>query len=175
MPFGLCNIPAMFQSLMNDVLRAYLHRFVLVFFDDILIYSASWVDHLRHLHVVLMVLGQHRLFVKCSKCSFGLDTITYLGHTISAAGVAMDPAVVQAIHDWPQPCYRKFIHNYSTITAPLIALLKEGFTWNDDAASAFCALKGVVTSAPVLALPDFAKPFIVECDASTNGFGVVLV
>jgi hypothetical protein len=189
MPFGLCNIPAMFQSLMNDVLRAYLHRFMLVFFDDILIYNASWVDHLRHLHVVLTVLGQHRLFVKCSKCSFGLDTITYLGHTISAAGVAMDPAVVQAIHDWPQPCsarvvrgflslagyYRKFIHNYSTITAPLIALLKEGFTWNDDAASAFCALKGVVTSAPVLALPDFAKPFIVECDASTNGFGVVLV
>jgi hypothetical protein len=98
MPFGLCNAPAMFQSLMNDVLRAYLRRFVLVF-DDILIYSASWADHLRHLHVVLAVLRQHRLFVKRSKCSFGMDTVAYLGHTISGAGVAMDPVKVQAIHD----------------------------------------------------------------------------
>jgi hypothetical protein len=94
MPFGLCNAPAPFQSLMNDVLCAYLCRFVLVFFDDILIYSASWADHLRHLRVVLAVLHQHRLFVKRSKCSFGVDTVAYLGHTISGAGVAMDPAKV---------------------------------------------------------------------------------
>jgi hypothetical protein len=103
MLFGLCNAPATFQSLMNDVLRAYLRRFVLVFFDDILIYTASWVDHLWHLCVVLVVLRQHRLFVKRSKCSFGMDTVAYLGHTISGASVAMDPAKVQAIHDWPQP------------------------------------------------------------------------
>jgi hypothetical protein len=135
--------PATFQSLMNDVLRAYLHRFVLVFFDDILIYSASWADHLRHLRVILAVLRQHCLFVKRSKCSFGVDTVAYLGHTISGAGVAMDPAKVQAIHDWPQPrsarvvrgflglagYYWKFVHNYGTIAAPLTALLKkEGFT-----------------------------------------------
>jgi hypothetical protein len=176
MPFGLCNAPATFQSLMNDVLHAYLRWFVLVFFDDILIYSASWADHLRHLRVVLTVLRQHRLFVKRSKCSFGVDTVAYLGHTISGAGMAMDPAKVQAIHDWPQPrparavrgflslvgYYRKFVHNYGTIDAPLTTLLKkEGFTWNDDAATAFSALKGAMTSAPVLALPDFAKPFIV--------------
>jgi hypothetical protein len=143
MSFGLCNTPATFQSLMNNVLRAYLRRFVLVIFDDMLIYSASWVDHLRHLHVILAVLHQHHLFVKHSKRSFGVDIVAYLGHTISAAGVAMDPAKVQAIHDWPQPrsvravrgflglegYYRKFVHNYSTIAAPLIALLKkEGFT-----------------------------------------------
>jgi hypothetical protein len=103
MPFGLCNASATFQSLMNDVLCAYLRRFVLVFFDDILIYSASWSDHLRHLCVVLAVLRQHRLFVKRSKCSFGVDTVAYLRHTISGAGVAMDPVKVQAIHDWPQP------------------------------------------------------------------------
>jgi hypothetical protein len=117
------------------------------------------------------VLCQHRLFVKRSKCSFGVDAVAYLGHTISAAGVAMDSAKVQAIHDWPQPrsaravrgllglagYYRKFVHNYGTIAAPLTALLKEGFTWNDDAAAAFSALKGAVTSAPVLALPDFTK------------------
>jgi hypothetical protein len=143
MPFGLCNASTTFQSLINDVLRAYLRRFVLVFFDDILIYSASWADHLRHLCVILAVLRQHRLFVKRSKCSFGVDVVAYLGHTISAVGVAMDPAKVQAIHDWPQPCsaravrgflglagyYRNFVHNYGTITAPLTALLKkEGFT-----------------------------------------------
>jgi hypothetical protein len=189
MPFELCNALSTFQSLMNDVLRAYLRRFVLVFFDDILIYIASWANHLRHLRVVLTVLHQHHLFVKHSKCSFSVDTVAYLGHTISGASVAMDPAKVHAIHDWPQPCsaqvvrgflglagyYRKFVHNYGTIAAPLTALLKEGFTWNDDAATAFSALKGAMTSAPVLALPDFAKPFIVECDASTYGFSVVLV
>jgi hypothetical protein len=101
MPFRLCNTLATFQTLMNDVLRAFLRRFVLVFFDDILIYSTTWADHLRHLRVVLTILRQHRLFVKRSKCSFGVDSVAYLGHIISAAGVAMDPAKVQAIHDWP--------------------------------------------------------------------------
>ena len=98
MPFGLCNAPATFQSLLNDVLLQFLRQFVLVFFDDILIYSATWADHLRHLRAVL-VLRQHRLFVKRSKCAFGVDTIAYLGHTISGAGVAMD--LVQAVLDWP--------------------------------------------------------------------------
>jgi hypothetical protein len=189
MPFGLCNAPAMFQSLMNDVLRPYLRRFVLVFFYDILIYSQTWADHLRHLRVVLSELVRHRLFVKRSKCSFGTPSVAYLGHVISATGVAMDPSKVQAIHDWPVPrsaravrgflglasYYRKFVHNYGAIAAPLTALLKEGFAWNAEAAAAFSALKGVVTSAPVLTLPDFTKPFVVECDASTYGFGAVLI
>jgi hypothetical protein len=190
MPFGLCNAPATFQALMNDVLRAHLRRFVLVFFDDILIYSRSWADHLRHLRVVITLLREHRLFVKRSKCAFGVDSVSYLGHTISASGVAMDPAKVQAIHEWPQPrsaravrgflglagYYRKFVNNYGAIAAPLTALLKkDGFTWTEDAAAAFAALKRAVTSAPVLALPDFARPFTVECDASTYGFGAVLL
>jgi hypothetical protein len=142
MPFGLCNAPATFQALMNDVLRPFLRRFVLVFFDDILIYSCSWADYLRHLRVVLTVLQQHQLFVKRSKCAFGVSSIAYLSHIISDTGVAMDPAKVQAVADWPQPrsarairgslglagYYRKFVHDYGAIAAPLTALLKkEGF------------------------------------------------
>jgi hypothetical protein len=100
MPFRLCNAPATFQSLMNDVLRAYLRRFVLVFFHDILIYNTSWADHLHHLRV------------KRSKCSFGMDAVAYLGHTISTAGVAMDLAKVQAIHDWPQPCSVRAVRGF---------------------------------------------------------------
>ena len=132
MPFGLSNAPATFQALMNDILRAYLRRFVLVFFDDILIYSTSWADHLRHLRVVFDLLRQHRLFVKRSKCSFGVDSVAYLGHIISASGVAMDPAKVHTIHDWPRPrsaravrgflglagYYRKFVHNYTPSRPP---------------------------------------------------------
>jgi hypothetical protein len=190
MAFGLCNAPVTFQALMNDLLRPHLHRFVLVFFDDILIYSRSWADHLRHIRAVLSLLCQHHLFVKRSKCSFGVASVGYLGHIISASGVAMDPAKVQAIHEWLQPClacavcgflgltgyYRKFVHNFGSIAAPLTALLKkEWFSWNDDVATAFLALTGAVTSAPVLALPNFTKPFIMECDASTYGFRAVLI
>jgi hypothetical protein len=94
MPFGLYNAPATFQALMNDVLRPFLRRFVLVFFDDILIYSKSWADHLRHLRVVLNELRRHTLFVKRSKCAFGVTAVSYLGHIILEAGVAMDPAKV---------------------------------------------------------------------------------
>ncbi|KAM3243961.1 hypothetical protein ACQJBY_055715 [Aegilops geniculata] len=190
MPFGLCNAPATFQAPMNDLLRPYLRRFVLVFFDDILIFSETWADHLRHVRTVFTVLHQHRLFVKRSKCAFAVESISYLGHTISAAGVAMDPEKVQAVADWPQPrsaravrgflglagYYRKFVKEFGVVAAPLTALLrKDGFSWSPEAAGAFTALKTAVTTAPVLALPDFTRPFIVECDASTYGFGAVLL
>jgi hypothetical protein len=190
MAFGLCNAPATFQALMNDVLRPFLRRFVLVFFDDILIYSRTWVDHLCHLRVVFGALHQHQLFVKKSKCAFAASSVTYLSHVVSAAGVAMDSAKVQAVRDWQQPrsaqavrdflglagYYRKFVHNYDTIAAPLTALLKkDGFAWSPDAAALFSALKAAVTSASVLSMPDFSKTFVVECDASSHGFGAVLV
>jgi hypothetical protein len=139
---------------MNDVLRPFLRRFVLVFFDDILIYSHSWADHLRHLRAVLTKLRQHHLLIKRSKCAFGVTSISYLGHTISEDGVAMDAAKVQAIHDWPVPrsaravrgflglagYYRKFIRNYGEVAPPLTTLtMKEGFAWGPEAAAAFAA------------------------------------
>jgi hypothetical protein len=190
MPFGLCNASSTFQALMNDVLRPFLHRFVLVFFDNIWIYSKSWGEHLRHIRTVLEELQHHQLFLKRTKCAFGAASVGYLGHVISEAGVAMDPGKVQAIRDWPTPrsaravrgflrlagYYRKFVHHYGTIAAPLTTLLKKDeFSWSKKAAAAFAALKDAVTSAPVLAMPDFSKPFVVECDASSHGFGAVMV
>jgi hypothetical protein len=124
---------------MNDVLHDYLRRFVLIFFDDILIYSSSWSDHLQHVRVVLTTLRQHQLAVKQSKCVFGSRSVAYLGHVISAGGVSMDPAKVEAVQAWPTPrtpralrgflglagYYRKFIRDYDSISGPLTQLLKQ--------------------------------------------------
>jgi hypothetical protein len=189
MPFGLTNAPATFQAMMNDILLPFLRRFVLVFFDDILIYSSSWTEHLRHVRTVFRTMQDHKLFLKQSKCEFGRPSVAYLGHVISAEGVAMDKIKVQAVLDWPVPSsakavrgflglagyYRRFIRNFGAIAAPLTALLKkEGFRWNDDAAAAFRALQQALTTAPVLQLPAFDRDFIVECDASGTGMGAVL-
>jgi hypothetical protein len=103
MPFGLTNASVTFQALMNDILLSFLCRFVLVFFDDILIFSSSWSDHLRHVRTVFRTLQDHRHFLKRSKCEFGLTAVAYLGHVISGEGVAMDRQKVQAILDWPRP------------------------------------------------------------------------
>jgi hypothetical protein len=103
MPFGLYNAPATFHALMNDVLQPYLRRFVPVFFNDILIYSASWAEHLQHVAIVFNELRAHRIHLKCSKCSFGTTPVAYLGHVISADGVAMDADKVEAVAAWPTP------------------------------------------------------------------------
>jgi len=145
MPFGLTNAPATFQALMNEVLGPFLRRFVLVFFDDILIYS-TWADHLKHVKAVFQLLRQHHLCVKRSKCSFGASSVGYLGHIISENGVAMDPTKVAAVEAWPRPrtaralrgflgltgYYRKFIASYGAVASPLMALLKkEAFSWSE--------------------------------------------
>jgi hypothetical protein len=189
MPFGLSNAPATFQALMNDVLHPCLRRFVLVFFDDILIYSSSWAEHLQHIIIVLNELRTHQLHLKRSKCSFGAPSVAYLGHVISEAGVAMDADKVAAVSAWLQPrsargfrgflglagYYRKFIRDFGLIAAPLTRLLRrDAFTWDKEAEDAFQALKRALTTGPVLQMPAFDKLFIVDCDASGVGFGAVL-
>lgn len=189
MPFGLTNAPATFQALMNEVLHEYLRRFVLVFFDDILIYSASWSEHLLHLRTVFQVLRVHQFFLKKSKCLFGTSSVAYLGHVITSSGVAMDQQKVLAVQEWPVPrsvkalrgflglagYYRRFIKDYGILAALLTKLLKkENFLWSKEATSAFDLLKQALSSALDLQLPDFHKDFIVECDASGIGIGAVL-
>lgn len=189
MPFGLSNAPATFQALMNSIFQPFLRHFVLIFFDDILVYSADWSLHLHHVATVLEVLERHKLFAKMAKCSFGQQKIEYLGHVVSKTGVEVDNSKIQAIKEWPIPhtirklkgflglsgYYRRFIRNYATIAGPLTNLLsKDAFVWTAEAQEAFENLKLALSSAPVLRLPDFSKVFILETDASGLGIGAVL-
>nr|KYP34553.1 Retrovirus-related Pol polyprotein from transposon 297 family [Cajanus cajan] len=190
MPFGLMNAPATFQSTMNDVFRSCLRKFVLVFFDDILVYNPNWETHLLHLAKVLQLLKINRLVVNEKKCSFGRKSIDYLGHQISGEGVSMDPEKIVNVLNWPTPknvkgvrgflgltrYYRKFIKDYGKIAKPLTELTKkDNFHWSQGAQVAFETLKKVMTSTPVLVLPDFTQLFEIECDASGKGIGAVLM
>lgn len=164
MSFGLTNAPSTFQALMNDVLKPFIRRSVLVFFDDILIYS-PWAEHLHNVRAVLQLMHDHRLFLKQSKCIFGAQSVGYLGHTISGQGVAMDLAKVEAMCTWPQPTtmkavcgflgltgyYRKFIRSYGELAAPLTQLLKrEAFLWTPATDTIFNNLKMALTTGPVM-------------------------
>jgi hypothetical protein len=190
MPFGLCNAPTTFQRLMNHVFHPFLHHFVLVFFDDILIYRKAWTNHLTHVDQVLHILSQHQLFLIHSKCAFGASEVEYLGNLVGKDGVRVDPKKIEAMQEWPHPKtlkilhgflgltghYRKFIKNYGKIAAPLTALLKKNsFTWTPAAAQAFQTLKMTMCTTLVLALLDFTKTFVLECDASRKGIDTVLM
>ncbi|XP_041016312.1 uncharacterized protein LOC121258850 [Juglans microcarpa x Juglans regia] len=190
MPFGLTNAPSTFQSLMNQVFKPYLRKFILVFFDDILIYSKDEAAHLGHLKATFDTLRGNQLYAKLSKCSFCCEEVSYLGYLISGQGVRADPEKLRAMLDWPIPksvkalrgflgltgYYRKFIKGYGAIAARLTDLLKkDSFTWGNEAQSAFEALKKAVTQPPVLALPNFQSPFVIECDASGEAIGAVLM
>ena len=190
MPFGLTNTPSTFQALMNEIFSNLLRRYVLVFFDNILIYSKTWPEHLIHLKEVLSILHMHQLLLRREKCQFGQKSISYLGHVISSQGVAMDGEKIEAMEQWPKPTtvkalrgflgltgyYRKFIQGYGSIAGPLTNLLKkDSFTWSELAEEAFNKLKNAMVTGPVLSLSDFNKPFVVECDALGTGIGVVLM
>ncbi|WVZ88489.1 hypothetical protein U9M48_035006 [Paspalum notatum var. saurae] len=191
MAFGLSGAPATFQKAMNSSLAPYLRKFVLVFFDDILIYSPTFEEHLQHIQLVLEVLAKDQWKVKLSKCTFASQQIAYLGHLISAQGVATDPSKIAAVTNWPTPksvkelrsflglagYYRRFVRHFGVIARPLNDLLKKGalFIWTSQHEKAFQALKTALVTAPVLALPNFSLPFCIETDASGVGVGAVLM
>lgn len=191
LPFGLTSAPATFQGVMNDVLAKLLRRNVLVFVDDILVYSTSLEDHVSHLRQVFQILTDHQLKVKHSKCSFAQSKLAYLGHIISTNGVATDDEKITAVRNWPVPTsvkelrsflglagyYRKFVRHFGVICKPLTELLRKGqlFVWTSVTEEAFVTLKNALILAPVLAMPDFHKQFVVETDASEKGIGAVLM
>jgi hypothetical protein len=191
MAFGLTGAPGTFQAAMNTTLAPYLRKFVLVFFDDILIYNNTFEDHLQHIRLVFELLAKDSWNIKLSKCSFAQRQIAYLGHVISERGVATDPQKIVAIKDWPIPSntkelrsflglagyYRKFVRNFCIISKPLTELLKKNtfFVWTAEHTRSLEALKTALSQAPVLALPDFAKTFCVETDACGTGIGADLM
>uniref|UniRef100_A0A2N9HNA1 Uncharacterized protein n=1 Tax=Fagus sylvatica TaxID=28930 RepID=A0A2N9HNA1_FAGSY len=187
MPFGLTNAPSTFMRLMNHALRAFLGRFVVVYFDDILVYSKSLDQHIDHLHCVLAVLRKEKLYANLKKCSFCLDKVVFLGYVVSGKGIAVDEEKVKAIKEWPTPksitevrsfhglagFYRRFVKDFSTLAAPLTEIVKKsvGFKWGSEQDQAFIEIKERLCGAPLLALPDFSKTFEIECDASGIGQG----
>ncbi|KAK3531229.1 hypothetical protein QTP70_015226, partial [Hemibagrus guttatus] len=191
MPFGLTNAPAVFQALINGVFHDLLGRWVIAYIDDILVYSNSPEEHVRHVREVLSRLQRHHLYVKLEKCEFHRTTVTFLGYVISQRGVEMDAVKVRSVTEWPAPTtiremqrflgfanfYRRFIRNYSTVAGPLTSLLRgkpKRLSWTDQARAAFQQLKDCFTSAPILRHPDPDLPFVVEVDASSSGLWAIL-
>ncbi|GJR63180.1 putative reverse transcriptase domain-containing protein [Tanacetum coccineum] len=191
MSFGLTNALAIFMDLMNRVCKPYLDRFVIVFIDDILIYSKSRKEHKGHLKLILNLLKKEELYAKFSKCEFWLSKVQFLGHVIDSEGIHVDPAKIEAIKDWASPktpteirqflglagYYRRFIEGFSKIARPMTKLTQKSvkFEWGEKAEAAFQLLKQKLCSAPILALPEGSENFVVYCDASHKGLGAVLM
>jgi hypothetical protein len=188
---GLTNAPATFQEAMNKVFAPHLGKFVLVYLDDIMVYSKSVEEHAVHLRQVLELLRQHKFLAKLSKCDFCRKEVKFLGHIVSEEGLRVDPKKVSAVQDWPVPLgvpqlrsflglanyFRKFIQAYSTIVTPLTSLTASKVPWEWDAKcqKAFEEVKTALTKAPVLALPDPSKPYTIIADASIHGTGGILL
>ena len=191
MPFGLMNAPIAFMDLMHRVFQPYLHQFVAVFMDDILIYSHSEEEHEDHLRVLLQLLRDHRLYAKFSKCEFWLTEVRFLTHMVLASGVSVDPEKVEAVMSWERPksvfeirsflglawYYRRFIEDFSRLATPMTRLTRKEvkFKWNDLCEKAFLELKRRLTSAPIIIVPERGQRYTVYCDASKVGLGCVLM
>jgi hypothetical protein len=191
MSFGLTNAPAHFTYLMNSIFMPELDKFVVIFIDDILIYSKNEEEHAKHLRIVLTRLREHHLYAKFSKCAFWLKEIQFLGHVLSAKGIVVDPNKVKDILEWKLPTtvhqvrsflglagyFHRFIPNFSKIVKPITSLLKNDtkFDWSSKCNEAFEQLKVLLTTTPVLAQAVIEKPFYVYCDASGSGLGCVLM
>src|SRR5438132_1790391 len=191
MSVGLTNAPAFFMYLMNSVFMMELDVCVVIFIDDILVYSKNEEEHAKHLRIVLDRLQEHQLYAKFSKCQFWLKEVSFLDHILSEKGVAVDPSKVQEVLEWKSRTsvteirsflglagyYRRFIQDFSKIAKPMTKLLQKEakFNWTSDCEAAFQQLKNLLTTAPVLTQPDITKSFYVYCDASGTGLGCVLM
>ncbi|WVZ74917.1 hypothetical protein U9M48_023032 [Paspalum notatum var. saurae] len=189
--FGLTNAPAYFMNMMNMIFMKELDQCVVVFIDDILIFSKTREEHEQHLRIVLEKLRENQLYGKFSKCEFWLEKVAFLGHVLTAEGVSVDPEKVEAVSNWKTPrnateirsflglagYYRRFMENFSKIAKPMTGLLKNNtpYEWDDKCEVSFQLLKEKLTTAPVLTLPDLHKDFVVYCDASRQGLGCVLM
>ncbi|GJY20790.1 reverse transcriptase domain-containing protein [Tanacetum coccineum] len=191
MPFGLTNAPAVFMDLMNRVCKLYLDKFVIVFIDEILIYSKTKEDHEVHLRLVLELLRKEKLYAKFSKCEFWLQEVHFLGHVVNQSGIHVDPGKIEEVKNWKDPTtsfeirsflglagyYRRFITNLSKISKPLTLLTQKNqkYVWGVEQEEAFQTLKNNLCDAPILSLLDGVEDFVVYCDASNQGLGCVLM
>ncbi|GJS88564.1 putative reverse transcriptase domain-containing protein [Tanacetum coccineum] len=182
MPFGLTNAPSVFMDLMNRVCKSYLDKFIIVFIDDILIYSKSKEDHEAYLKLVLELLKKKKLFAKFSKCKFWLQEVHFLRHVVNSNGIHVDHSKIEAVKNWKVPktpsetrsflglagYYRRFIANFSKIAKPLTSLTQKNqkYEWGREQEEAFQTLKDNLCNAPILSLPDGPKDFVFYCDAS---------
>ncbi|KAH0633127.1 hypothetical protein KY284_035913 [Solanum tuberosum] len=185
MSFGLTNAPAAFMDLMNKVFKQYLDLFVIVFIDDILIYSRNEEEHASHLRIVLQTLKDRQLFAKFSKCEFWLQSVAFLGHIVSSEGIQVDSQKIKAVKQRPRPTsatdirsflglagyYRRFVEGFSSIASPLTKLTqkKVKFQWSDDCEKSFAELKTRLTTTPVLTLPEGSDGYVIYCDVSRRG------
>ncbi|GJW55890.1 putative nucleotidyltransferase, ribonuclease H [Tanacetum coccineum] len=189
MPFGLSNAPSTFMRVMNQLLRPFIGKFVVVYFDDILIYSASFSEHVTHVRQVLTLLRKDSFYAATKKCVFMTPKVLFLGYVVSGEGIQVDESKVAAVQEWPTPTtitevrsfhglasfYRRFISNFSSIMAPLTDCMKgKSFVWTKEAESAFQVVKEKLTTTPILVLPDFSKVFELHTDASKVAIGGVL-
>ncbi|GJW98122.1 reverse transcriptase domain-containing protein [Tanacetum coccineum] len=191
MPFGLTNAHAVFMDLMNRVCKPYLDKFVIVFIDDILIYSRNKEEHADHLRIILELLKKEKLYAKFSKCDFWISIVQFLGHVIDSQGIHVDPAKIEAVKNWASPTtptevrqflglagyYRRFIKDFSKIAKSLTELTQKNkkYIWGENQESAFQLLKQKLCKAPILALPEGNDDFVIYCDASHQGLGAVLM